>query len=320
MTGLYLGVDAGNSKTDALLCDSGGRVVGRGRSGNGDIYGAASPADAVEAVLTAVGDALRDASSTVADVAGAAFRLAGVDWPEDEKFWATQIADHLPDLTRFSVANDGFAPIRCGEPSGIGVAIVAGTGPAVAGRGPSGKEWSINFWVQEALGASGLGHDGLRAVFHAAIGLGPQTAMTDRMAAHFGLDDVENLLHRLTARDQPVVSRATVAPIVTRIAADGDPVAQGIVRQQAERLADYGRVVAERVGFAVAVDPVPVVLAGSVLAGQPSVMADALVTSLARRLPAARPRVVTLPPVAGATLDALAEAGVPVPALIMDVD
>ncbi|MEO6714578.1 MAG: hypothetical protein ABIM89_14250, partial [Mycobacteriales bacterium] len=54
MTTLYLGVDAGNTKTDALLCDEQGRVVGSGRDGMGDIYGADTPEAAVAAVRAAV--------------------------------------------------------------------------------------------------------------------------------------------------------------------------------------------------------------------------------------------------------------------------
>ena len=39
---LALAVDAGNSKTVALVVDGSGAVLGRGRGGRGDIYGAES--------------------------------------------------------------------------------------------------------------------------------------------------------------------------------------------------------------------------------------------------------------------------------------
>lgn len=309
----YLGVDAGNSKTVALVGDAAGRVIGHGRSGNGDIYGAKSPESAVAAVLSAVRTALAQAG--VERVASAAFRLAGVDWPEDEAFWDERLKQ-LPELASYSIRNDGFAPIRCVEPSGVGVGIVSGTGPAVAARGVHGREWSMSFWAQDALGAGGLVHQALRAVYLGHIGLGPATVLTDQLLAHFQRPDVEAMLHSFTGREESGPHRpvADAAPLVTAAAGAGDAVAQDIVRRQAERFADYGWAAARAVGFDVDSDPVPVALAGSVLSGAPMQMVATLRAALLRRIPHARVQTAELPPVAGALLDAMAEAGAPITA------
>ena len=319
MEPLYLGVDAGNSKTVALLCDATGTVVGYGRSGNGDIYGAESEPAAVDAVVGSVNDALTVANAAGTQVGAAAFRLAGVDWAEDHAFWVAALGRHLPNIAalaqqgRCSILNDGFAAIRCGESSGVGVAVIGGTGSAVAGRGPTGAEWSMSFWIQDAHGASGLVHSALRAVYRADLGLGPQTALTKRLLAFFGAADAEDLLHQFTGREsQPSVPSHTAAREVLLTASDGNPVAADILRAHCDHLADYARVTAQRVGFAVddAPDEVPVVLAGSVLAAEDSPVTAALLAALSHRFPGARPRLATLPPVAGAALDALADAGV----------
>ncbi|MEW1841563.1 BadF/BadG/BcrA/BcrD ATPase family protein, partial [Nonomuraea angiospora] len=117
MSALYLGVDAGNSKTAALVCDVTGTIAGAGRSGCGDIYGAATPEAAVAEVQAAIDAALAQAGAGRADVAGAAFRLAGIDWPEDRAYWESALAGRYPSR---SILNDGYAAIRCGEPSGVG--------------------------------------------------------------------------------------------------------------------------------------------------------------------------------------------------------
>ena len=303
---LYLGVDAGNSKTVAMACTAGGRVVGFGRSGNGDVYGAASAEAAVDAVLSAIASTSVD----LAQVEGAAFRLAGIDWPADEAFWREQLTGRLPDLRSVTIENDGFAAIRCGSLTGLGLGIVVGTGNAVAGRGPSGKSVSASFWIQEENGATGLGSAALRAVFHHAAGIGPATALTPVLLAHFGMDDAESLLELLTAREGPMEPRhrAVLAPLVTQVAANGDAVAGEIVTTMAERLANYAAFVARRVGYE-ADDKIPIVLAGSVIAGGPCV-AKAILAALPSRFPHADARIATLPPIAGAVLDALAESGV----------
>jgi N-acetylglucosamine kinase-like BadF-type ATPase len=315
----HLGVDAGNSKTAAAVCDGGGAILGVGRQGCGDIYGAPSPRAAVDAVLGAVRDALSQTGIRPDRLTSAAFRLAGVDWPEDHAFWVATLARDLPGLGRVSVLNDGFAALRCGEPSGAGVAVVAGTAAAVAARGPGGAEWSLSFWLQDNLGAGGLGQSALRAVCLAELGMAPPTALTARLLALFERDDVEGLLHFFTGREQPGtwLHHALAAKEVTRAAADGDAVACEIVRGQCERLAEYAAVAAARVGFPGAPE-VPVVLAGSVLTGNGSPVTAALTRALAERFPAASPRLTVFPPVVGAVLDALAEAGVEIGPAVLE--
>ncbi|MET9019309.1 BadF/BadG/BcrA/BcrD ATPase family protein [Actinopolymorpha sp. NPDC004070] len=330
MEPLHLGVDAGNSKTVALVCDADGRVVGYGRSGNGDIYGAESAAAAVDAVVAAVKDALTAAGTREDDVRASAFRLAGVDWPEDHAYWMDALARRLPGLLAPSVLNDGFAAIRCGaldgadgaggglDPVGAGVAVIAGTGSAVAGRGPTGTEWSMSFWIQDAHGASGLVGSALRAVYRAELDLGPATALTSRLLAFFGATDVEALLHSFTGREtgHGWARQAAAAREVVAAAVGGDEVAAALVRDQGRHLADYARVTARRVGFAVDADGadggrgVPVVLAGPVLCAAGSPVTAALLEALGRVFPVAHPRLAILPPVSGAVLDALADAGV----------
>lgn len=322
MERLFLGVDAGNSKTVAVVCDELGTVAGYGRSGTGDIYGAETEQAAVDTVLAAVADALDSAEIDASQLAGAAFRLAGVDWPEDRAFWVTALTEQLPDLRNVSVANDGFAVLRCGQPGGDGVAVVSGTGPAIAARGPggpAGTAWSLGFWAHRPLGAVGLVDESLRAVYRSEIGLGPATVLTDSMLAYFGHDSVESLLHQLTRRGgRPLVRPSDAAREVTRAAADGDLVAKGIVTRQGEDLAEYATVAAAKVGFAPQTDEVPVVLAGSVLTATDSPVTAALLAALATSFPNARPVVALLAPAFGAALDALAECGIDIDPGVVD--
>ena len=107
----YLGVDAGNSKTVALLADADGRVLGRGRAGVGDIYGVPDAEDAVDAVL----DAVRPGAGRRRRRGRRRARTPPSGWPgstghEDEAFWTAALARRLPALRRASVRNDGLRP------------------------------------------------------------------------------------------------------------------------------------------------------------------------------------------------------------------
>ena len=174
----YLALDAGNSKTVALVVDGGGAVLGRGRGGNGDIYGAASPQDAVQAVLVAVGAALADAGLTAEHIVSAAFRIAGVDYPEDARYWEEHLRETLGAIGRWSILNDGFASLRLIDGTGVGLSIAVGTGPALAARSADGREECSGMFMFDDLGGGGLGNSAFAAVTQAWMGISPPTALT----------------------------------------------------------------------------------------------------------------------------------------------
>jgi N-acetylglucosamine kinase-like BadF-type ATPase len=308
---IYLGVDAGNSKTAVLACLPSGKVAGAARAGCGDIYGAPGEAAAVATVLGAADAALADAGASRRDVAAAAFRLAGVDWPEDWQFWDQVLSARWPGLTR-SILNDGYAAIRCGEPSGVGVAVNAGTAAAIAARGPDGATWQMGMRGQHAMGGIGLVSEAIKAATLADLGAAPATALGQGLLDFYGLPDLTELNRWFTRRQNPAdpAERPRAARVVTDAARLGDQVAIDIVREQGRRLAFYAEIAARHAGLRDTGAPIPVVLSGSILMDRDSVVAAALSAQLERLLPGADPRRAVLPPAAGAALDALAEGGV----------
>lgn len=329
MSDLYLGVDAGNTKTLALVCDGQGVVVGSGAAGLGDIYGAEDPEDAVGAVESAVAQGLHAAGATLSDVRSAAFRLAGIDWPQDEAYWHDALERRFAPIARASVKNDGFALLRCGDLSGVGVAVAVGTGSAFAGHGFDGREFALCWWGQHYLGGAGLGDDALRAVFLAELSLGAPTALTAALLRVYEVTAVDDLLNKFTRRENPLGhrDRSLAAPAVLQVAEDGDAVAGQILDRHAHLLADYAVLVAQRVGLVDgAVDdvsrgssdarssrsspPVHIVLGGSVLTSNHAGLRNRLIVELTRQLPRAHAALGLGTPVVGALLDALAEGGI----------
>lgn len=308
-SGLLLAVDGGNTKTDAVVLDRGGRVCGVGRSGTSDMYAPAGEAGARIELRVAIAEATNLAGTRPRDLAGAALRLAGIDWPEDESAWRSWGAHEFGPEVALSLDNDGMAGLRCISATGVGVALTVGTGYAVGARGPGGIRWSLNFWGQHQLGAIGLGQAGYRAAMLAELGLGPTTELGVRLLALTGYADAAELVHAVTNRHSDYSDRsfALMAPEVTAAALGGDPVSVGIVAQQSVELCDYIGLAARRVGLD---DEFSVSLAGSVVRAPGSVVTAALRRAIAERLPRARLVDTPLPPVAGVAFDVLVEAGV----------
>lgn len=318
----HLAVDGGNSKTVAVVVDDRGLVLGRGRAGCCDIYATAVPEQGVDSVVSAVEQALEQAGSP--PIAGAAFRLASCDWPEDIEWWTGRIRSRLApvgglDTGSLQVGNDALSTLRLGDLTGVGVSVVVGTGPALGARSPDGREAWSGVWIFDSMGAIGLSDSALAAVSKAWLGIAPDTALTPALLELFGEPDVWHLMHgfrkRFDPRDEVELRRA--ARVVMRVASDGDAVAAALVRDQGRLFADYAVAFAGQAGVSPD-DGLPVVVNGSIATSELGVVREALVTELGRRFPHSRIVVATAPPIAGATLDALAAGGVELTAGLRD--
>lgn len=299
---LVLGVDGGNTKTLALVAREDGAVIGTGRAGCGDIYGAGSPAAAIDEIERAVNAALKEAGIAPAALSAGAFSLAGADWPDDFRLLENAMRERGYGQ-RIVVANDAMGALRAGSPDGTGVVVACGTGAAVGARHPDGRIWHSSFW-QQVQGADELSSRALRAVYRAELGIDPPTLLTERILAAFGAPNVEELLHRMTGRDipRPKNRRELVRPLFD--AADaGDAAAQRIVISHGKALGDYVIAAARQVGLLN--DPFILVLTGGVLRHPSPLLRNSLVERVREVSAYVRAIQSRFEPAAGAVLLAL---------------
>lgn len=312
---LYLGVDAGVTKTRAAVCDATGRVLGQASGGFGSVEGAGG----VDAGLREIGrmltQALRAAGASAAGVRSVCYAVAGDDGADDEAAIRAGIARAgLPPTGRdgiLTVVNDGYAALRGGLRGHWGVVSSAGTGTVVFGRGPDGRlvqVGGIGRLSGDAGGGAFIGSLAVQRVLMAEQGALAPTRLRADVAAWLGTDDLLDLLWRqdaaLTQRFSPL------APAVFRAAAEGDSTAQEILVEVGRRLGAMATGAIAQLGL---LDrPVEVVLAGGTYRGLSPLMADAATLEIHRRAPAAQVHRALREPVAGALVIAReADAGPP---------
>ena len=311
-----LGVDAGNSKTVALVAEAGGRIVGWGRSGCGDISNPRVGTRAALAnVAAAVTAALEVAGVAAEQLAASAFSLAGADWPEDFEVLQAGLGSN-PWGRDAVIVNDAIGALRAGTPDGYGVAVVCGTYATSAARTADGRSWHASFW-QETGGGYALAAAALRAVYRSELGIDPATALTTAALTHFDRDRVEDILHAQTARgvvlEEPDIAR--FAPRVLDVAAEEDVTAKRIVIRQAGVLGDYALAAARQVGLAGSA--FDLVLSGSVFRHRSNLLAEVLVARVKVLEPEVRPTGSRFEPAVGALLLALERlAGQPGPEVL----
>jgi N-acetylglucosamine kinase-like BadF-type ATPase len=309
-----LAIDGGNSKTEAALVAADGTVLARqrGPGSNWQIIGRDEALRVLGDLAAAVGLAAgRGTAFPVAARVSAC--LAGADLPDEEEElaalvlaqgWAAQV----------SVVNDTFAVLRAGldqpEQPHWGIAVTVGAGINCVGVHPDGRTTrflSMGKISGDWGGGGDLGADALWLAARAEDGRGPDTALRTEVPRHFGLATVRDVT-LACYRDK--LGRADIrglAPVVFAVAGAGDPAARELVGRQAGEVVTMALTAIRRLGLDGAA--VPVVLGGSLLAAADPLLTKLVTDGLAAGAPAAVPRIVDVPPVAGAALLGLDQAG-----------
>lgn len=300
----FLGVDVGATKSHVLIADDLGQALGLGTGGCGNPDSVGYDGFA-EVLRTATDEALAAAGITRDEIAGAGFGIGGYDWPSQREPILQAIGTLGLDAPLEPV-NDAVIGLVAGAEEGWGVAVVAGTSCNCWGwdRDRRIGRMTGHSWLGEAAGGSELVLKAIQAVALEWTWRGPPTRLSSAFVELTNAQDVAGLLEGLSAGRIQLGSEA--APLVFRVAAEGDPVAQELILWAGRELGSMANGVIRQLGFeALAFD---VVLAGSFFNGSPlvAVTMREVIHSVA---PDARLVRLHVPPVVGGVLLGMEQAG-----------
>ncbi|MDH7488691.1 MAG: BadF/BadG/BcrA/BcrD ATPase family protein [Anaerolineae bacterium] len=305
MTRYFLGVDIGASKSHALIADEHGHAVGLGIGGPGnhEVVGY----EGLTATLNAITDeALRTAGVSKTQVAAAGFGIAGYDWPcEDEP--TRRAIETLGLAVPYQFVNDAVLGLIAGATRGWGVAVVSGTSCNCRGRDAQGREGRVTGAgpaFAEYAGAAELVGKAVQAIALAWSLRGPQTRLTDAFIALTGAADATDLMEGLTQERYHLTADAAQA--VFRVAAEGDAVAQDIIRWAGRELGSLAVGVIRQLGIEAL--EFEVVLVGSMFKGSP-LLTDEMAGVVHDVAPGANLVRLAAPPVVGGVLLAMEQIG-----------
>ena len=300
-----LAVDGGNSKADVALVADDGTVLGavRGPTVSHQAVGLAAGLDALErSVARVLAEAGLGAAGRPAARLGI-HALAGADLPSDVRLLERGLRER--GLTQeVVVLNDTHAALRAGSDRHWGVVVVCGAGTNGLGLGPTGRV--VRFAaVGEASGDRGAGGgmamEALAAAIRGRDGRGPRTSLERLVPAALGRKRPGDLTTDLEAgRLTNERLRAVLPPVVFAAAADGDPVAAGIVDGVADEVVAWAGAMIRRLHLTRR--DVPVVLSGGLVRTTYRPFHERIQTGILAVAPAARIRALAVPPVVGAAL------------------
>jgi N-acetylglucosamine kinase-like BadF-type ATPase len=306
---LFIGIDVGGTKTEALVVDGEGLVVGQGRAGPGN-WESVGLEGAYTAMDQALGQALAQARAEPGDVAGAGFGLAGLDWPSDE-------ARLRPLVERLGLGgpqvlvNDSFIALRAGTREPWGVGIVAGTGTTVGGwsrKGEMARTLGLGYPFDDWGSAPDIAYAAIHAIAQAYTGRGSETDLTERVIAISGADGPAELLERLSRGQyelEGIVPQLVQAVFAAAREADGAALA--IVERAARELGGGAAAVIRRLGMEAEV--FDVVLAGGLFLSRDALLLERLEAEIRPVAPRARLVPLEARPVVGGVLLGMEAAG-----------
>ena len=308
-----LGIDAGGTKTIALLADAEGHILAEGRAGAANLQTEGELE--VEKILHTVIDRATDGR----DITPAAVCLgvAGVDREDDARIMRN-IMRRMGYRSNTLIVNDALIALVAGAGANPGVVVVAGTGSIAYGVSHLGMAARAGGWGP-ILGDEGsgywVGRRALAAVMRDADSRGPRTAITPLVLHHFGLPNPQALVPEIYHQPQGRRAIASLSTVVDQARAEGDPVATEIMTLAADELSLAAASVIRRLDMRG--EQFPILLAGGMLK-----QGTWLAAEVRRRMAEVAPRGAVAPlndePAIGAVKLAIAQArgGVRVPPYI----
>jgi N-acetylglucosamine kinase-like BadF-type ATPase len=253
----FLGIDAGGTRTRALLRDSGGKILGRGTAGPANPLKVGFESSQRE-ILRAAKRAIRDASlRSVRAGAGPAWTgsaptavvvgLAGVDRPPVHRRLLRWLKKAIP-AERHLLTSDAAIALAAAIGRAPGIVIISGTGSIGYAEDEHGRAYRSGGWgtlYDDAGSGYDLGRKAIVAALRDHDGRGERTVLGRKICRALGLRDItEIVLKPLTPQ-----KIAGLFPVVLKAARQGDFVARYLCDLAARDLSELAVALVERVGW-----------------------------------------------------------------------
>ncbi|MCR4401259.1 MAG: ATPase [Firmicutes bacterium] len=305
--GLIIGIDAGGTKTDCLVGTVHGEVLARAWAGPAN-FQVSGPAGVKQEVLAAIGRArnLLPAGDEAFDIAF--LGIAGVGRPGDLQEVAG-VLDGAGLAGRTVVDNDAVIALAGGTLGQPGVVVIAGTGSIAFGmnsRGERARSGGWGYLLGDEGSAYDIGRQALASVVRASDGRGDPTALFEAVLQHLKVASPEDLVELAYRKGLGRTDIAGLAVVVAETARKGDRVARRILRRAGEELGLAAASVVKALGMQD--DAVLCVTSGGVFAAG-DVVRKALARELEKTAPVCEVVGARFPPVVGAYLLGIQEAG-----------
>ncbi len=282
-----MGVDAGATKTQAVVADLQGKVLAdvTGGPGNFQDIGVEQARRNVAEVFKKT---LKKSGLKASQLSGLCFGMAGADRPVEDAKIIRGFLDRIAASNSYLMVVDVRLMLRLGTDKGVGVAVIAGTGCNSIGVNRAGEEWAVGGWLTQNAGGGHLGQGAVDAAIHGLDGRGPKTLLAPMICREYGLKKLEDVLE-LSYFDRRhekkrVIHYPELAPLVFKAAEKKDKAALALLKFEGYELARMVDAVVRKIFRSTS--RLNIVMGGSLLQkAKPPLIQKALKQELARMHP-----------------------------------
>lgn len=231
---LYLLVDGGKSKTEAVIIDSNGFEIAKSLGPGLEIIGSVNGYERVINSLRATFDQLPEKGR----FAGVAFGLNGAQAPSESADLAAKAISSLVKSDRFMIASDVVMNYLGAIGNQPGIVVAAGTGAVVMAISRQGIPYRIDGdgpLIADRGSGFDIGRQGLKIAAMVDDGLPGSTALHKAMIQRFGT--LENTVNSVYGAVSPIELVASFSRSVAEAANEGDEISIEILRCAAQDLA-----------------------------------------------------------------------------------
>jgi N-acetylglucosamine kinase-like BadF-type ATPase len=231
---LYLLVDGGKSKAEAVIIDSSGFEIAKSLGPGLEIIGSVNGYERVINSLRATFDQLPE----VGRFAGVAFGLNGAQAPSESTDLAAKAISSLVKADRFTITSDVVMNYLGAIGNQPGIVVAAGTGAVVMAISRQGIPYRIDGdgpLIADRGSGFDIGRQGLKIAAMVDDGLPGSIALHKAMIQRFGT--LENTVNSVYGAVSPIELVASFSRSVAEAAKEGDEISIEILRCAAQDLA-----------------------------------------------------------------------------------
>ena len=240
-----LGFDGGGTKTDCVLLDAKGAVIGEGHGGPANPLRSGFDG-AFSSLHEAAAEAIAAAKIRSADVTHVCAGLAGAGRPSVARRMLIFLGEEFP-LALKQVTTDYEIALEAAAGSGPGVVLIAGTGSVAYGRNAAGetaRAGGYGPWIGDDGSAFEIGRRAVSAVARTRDADAPLTLLTQMIADALECPDWDDLMLRTMKNPDEVFPKLFL--VVAAAANSGDSAAKEILFASAIGLGNLAMIVIRR--------------------------------------------------------------------------
>ncbi len=300
MNKIYIGIDGGGTKTDAICTDGELNILGQGSSGPTNLTSTSIGAASFN-LKEVVRQTLENVPLADREIVSVVMGLAGMDTEREYEIAYKTFVDILRPfgIEHFVLVNDSWIALANGTDTPNAVILISGTGSICWGRNAAGKTaktGGMDFILTDQGSGYDIGRHVLREAVKSFDGRRSKTMLEELVCKHFSIASVEDLKREVY---NPLLNKIEIAELsqVCSVAYDqGDPAAQEIFQWAAAGLTLLAQTVIQRLDLETV--PADIVFSGAVL--QIEHLRTEVMTALTRQFPHLHVVTTEKPPVYGA--------------------